>query len=53
MTILGIGAAISVVAGLVISIDLVFPIILIYSMIVTVAIGLLASIRFHSMEQLA
>lgn len=52
MTILGIGAAIAIAAGVIINVDLVFPIILIYSMIVTVAIGLLASIRFHSMEQL-
>lgn len=52
MLILGIGAVISGVAGAIISSDLVFPIILIYSMIVTVVIGLLASIRFHTMEQL-
>ncbi len=52
MMILGIGAAISIAGGFIISMDLVFPIILIYSMIVTVVIGLLASIRFHTMEQL-
>lgn len=52
MTILGIGVAVSVLVGILIRMDLVFPIILIYSMIVTVIIGLLASIRFHSMEQL-
>ena len=52
MMILGIGAAVSAIAGFMINMDLVFPIILIYSMIVTVATGLLASIRFHTMEQL-
>lgn len=52
MAILGIGAAISAVVGVLVDVDLVFPIILIYSMIVTVVIGLLASIRFSSMEQL-
>lgn len=52
MAILGIGAAISAVSGIMIDLGLVFPIILIYSMIVTVVIGLLASIRFSSMEQL-
>lgn len=52
MAVIGIGVAISAVAGIMVDLDLVFPIILIYSMIVTVAIGLLASIRFSSMEQL-
>lgn len=33
--------------------DLVFPIALFYSMIVTVIIGLIAVIRFESMEQMA
>ena len=53
MTVLGIGIAIAVAAGFMVNIDLVFPIIFIYSMIITVVIGLLASIRFYSMEQLA
>lgn len=53
MTVLGIGLAIALAAGFMVNIDLVFPIIFIYSMIVTVVIGLLASIRFYSMEQLA
>lgn len=53
MAILGIGAAVASVVGFYVNKDLVFPIILIYSIIVTIAIGLLASIRFHSMEQLA
>ncbi len=52
MTLLGFGVLAAVIAGFVFGIDFVFPIILIYSIIITVIIGLLASIRFHSMEQL-
>ena len=52
MTILGVGAGEAVLIGIFIEINLIFPILLIYSIIVTVAVGLLASLRFHSMEQL-
>lgn len=52
MAILGIGAAVAALVGAFINADLAFPILLIYSMIVTVVMGLLASIRFHTMEQL-
>ena len=53
MTLLGLGIGIAMLVGFMVNVDFVFPIILIYSIIVTVIIGLLASIRFHSMEQLA
>ncbi len=51
MMILGIGITAAAIAGVVFDVDLVFPIVLIYSMIVTVVIGLIAAIRFDSMEQ--
>ena len=35
-----------------VAMDFVFPIVLIYSMMVTVAMGVLASLRFDTMEQL-
>ena len=38
--------------GVFINIDFIFPIVLIYSMMVTVAMGILASLRFDTMEQL-
>ena len=53
MFVLGIGVTAAALAGIFISMDLVFPIALIYSMIVTVIIGLIAAIRFDSMEQMA
>ena len=53
MFVLGIGVMAAALAGIFISMDLVFPIALIYSMIVTVIIGLIAAIRFDSMEQMA
>lgn len=53
MFVLGIGVGIAALAGILISMDLVFPIALIYSIIVTVIIGLIAAIRFDSMEQMA
>ena len=52
MVILGLGAGIAVLVGLLIDPDLVFPILLIYSLIVTTLVGLLAAIRFDSMEQM-
>lgn len=51
MFLIGIGIAAAVAAGMLININWVFPIILIYSMIVTMLLGALASIRFDSMEQ--
>ena len=53
MFVLGIGVGIAALAGILIGMDLVFPIALIYSIIVTVIIGLIAAIRFDSMEQMA
>ena len=52
MVILGLGAGIVVLVGLLNDPDLVFPILLIYSLIVTTLVGLLAAIRFDSMEQM-
>lgn len=52
MSILGIGIGLAVAAGIFISYNLVFPIVIIYSMIVTVMIALLAAVRFETMEQL-
>lgn len=52
MTLLGLGVGVAALVGFTVNVDFVFPIILIYSIIITVIIGLLASIRFHSMEQL-
>lgn len=52
MFIIGIGALAAVLAGILINLNLVFPIVLIYSMILTMLMGALASIRFDSMEQM-
>lgn len=52
MTVLGAGAGAAVLTGLFVNADYIFPIILIYSMIVTVAVGILASLRFETMEQI-
>lgn len=52
LSIMLIGIAAAAIAGIFISFNLVFPIILIYSMIVTVMIALLAATRFETMEQL-
>ena len=49
---LGVGAIAAVIAGIFVNMDFIFPIVLIYSMMVTVAMGILASIRFDTMEQL-
>ena len=51
-SLMGIGIAIAVVVGIVIDINLVFPILLIYSIIVTVVVMFLAASRFEVMEQL-
>lgn len=52
MFILGIGVAVAIVAGIIFNINVVFPIILIYSLIVTTVLGALASVRFDTMEQM-
>ena len=52
MALLGAGAGVAVIAGIFVNMDFVFPIVLIYSMMVTVAMGVLASLRFDTMEQL-
>lgn len=52
MMLLGAGAGVAALAAVFINVDLIFPIVLIYSMIVTVAAGILASFRFEMMEQL-
>ena len=49
---LGAGAGVAVVVGIFVNMDFIFPIVLIYSMMVTVAVGVLASLRFNTMEQL-
>ena len=52
MALLGAGAGVAVMVGIFANMDFVFPIVLIYSMMVTVAMGILASLRFDTMEQL-
>ena len=48
---LGMGALFGAVAGIFISMRLLFPVILIYSILMVILIGLLASSRFGEMEQ--
>ncbi len=52
MFLLGIGVGVSVLIAIFVNPDLVFVILLVYTLIVTVFMGLLASIRFDTMEQL-
>lgn len=52
MFLIGIGVAAAVLVGILIHVDLVFPITLIYSVIVTAVMGALASVRFGTMEQM-
>ena len=52
ITLLGVGAAVAVIVGIFVNMDFIFPIVLIYSMMVTVAMAVLASLRFDTMEQL-
>ena len=52
MALLGLGVGVAVIVGIFINMDYIFPIVLIYSIIVTVAMGVLASLRFETMEQL-
>ena len=51
MALLGLGAGAAVIIGIFVNIGLIFPILLIYSIMVTVAMGALASLRFDMMEQ--
>nr|WP_294490719.1 putative ABC exporter domain-containing protein [uncultured Mediterraneibacter sp.] len=52
MALLGLGAVVAVLIGIFVNMDFIFPIVLIYSIMVTVAMGVLASFRFETMEQL-
>ena len=52
MSILGMGIAAAVIVGIFVNADFIFPILLIYSIIVTGAMCVLASLRFDTMEQL-
>lgn len=49
---LGMGAGVAVLVGIFINTGLIFPILLAYSVMVTAAMGFLASLRFETMEQL-
>ncbi len=51
MFLIGIGVMAAIMVGVLIQVDLVFPVILIYSVIVTAVMGALASVRFDTMEQ--
>lgn len=51
-SVMGVGIGIATVVGIVINMNLVFPILLIYSIIVTAAVMFLASSRFEVLEQL-
>ena len=51
MALLGIGAGVGVLAAVLISKALIFPIVLIYGLMVTVAMGAIALLRFDTMEQ--
>lgn len=46
------GTAAAAAAGIFVNPDFIFPIVLIYSIMVTVAMGVLAAVRFETMEQL-
>ena len=48
---LGMGAGAAVIVGIFINTGLVFPVLLVYSVMVTAAMGFLASLRFETMEQ--
>lgn len=52
MALLGLGAAVAVGIGIFVNVDFIFPIVLIYSIMITVAMGFLASLRFETMEQM-
>ena len=52
LALLGMGAGAAVLVGIFINTGLIFPILLVYSVMVTAAMGFLASLRFETMEQL-
>ena len=52
MALLGLGAVVAVLVGMFVNINFIFPIVLVYSIMVTVAMGVLASMRFETMEQM-
>lgn len=52
MFLLGFGAALAAIVGIFVNVSLIYPILLGYSLLVTVAMGVLASLRFESMEQI-
>lgn len=49
---LGMGAGVAVLVGMFVNTALIFPILLLYSIMVTVAMGFIASLRFETMEQI-
>ncbi|HJB00822.1 MAG TPA: putative ABC exporter domain-containing protein [Candidatus Mediterraneibacter merdavium] len=51
MFLLGFGAGLAVIIGIFVNVGFVYPVILGYSLLVTLAMGVLASFRFESMEQ--
>ena len=51
MFLLGFGAGLAVIIGIFADVRLIYPVILGYSLFVTLAMGVLASLRFESMEQ--
>lgn len=51
-SLIGVGIAVAMAAGFMININLVFPILLIYSIIITGVVMILASTRFEVLEQL-
>ena len=51
LALLGMGAGAAVIVGIFIDIGLIFPVLLVYSVMVTAAMGFLASLRFETMEQ--
>lgn len=51
-TLMGVGIAAAVSAGIAVNINLVFPILLIYSMIITVVTMFLAAVKFEVLEQI-
>lgn len=52
MFILGIGIMLAVLIGIIVDLNMVFPVMLLYTLVVTVFTGLIASVRFDTMEQI-
>ena len=51
MFLLGFGAGLAVIVGFFVNAGLIYPVLLGYSLLITVAMGVLASLRFETMEQ--